>query len=135
MEAGRTADPARFGRFLLAGGLAAGANFGSRFAFSILFSFEIAVVCAFVVGLTTGFILMRGYVFEAKNKPLMPQIWRYGAVNLFALLQTLVISVVLARWFLPLLGIKGLAEPIAHAVGVAVPVVTSYFGHKLATFK
>ena len=54
---------------------------------------------------------------------------------MLAVLQTLVVSLVLARWLLPALGVTQHAEAIAHAVGVAVPVVTSYFGHKLATFK
>jgi putative flippase GtrA len=41
----------------------------------------------------------------------------------------------LARRLLPAAGITEHAEAIAHAVGVAVPVVTSYFGHKKATFR
>lgn len=136
MSAGQqAAGGTQFGRFLLAGGVAAAANYGSRFLFSAWFTFEVAVVLAFFVGLTTGFVLMRSYVFQAGGKPLLPQVWRYVAVNLLALLQTLVISVLLARWILPVMGINALAEPIAHAFGVAVPVITSYFGHRLATFR
>jgi len=131
----QAAGAMQFGRFLMAGGLAAAANYGSRFLFSIWFNFEVAVVFAFFVGLTTGFLLMRGFVFDASGRPLLPQLWRYVAVNFLALLQTLIISVLLARWVLPAIGIHELAEPIAHALGVAVPVVTSYFGHKLATFR
>ncbi len=131
----RAATPVQFGRFLIAGGVAAAANYGSRFLFSVWFTFEIAVIMAFLVGLTVGFVLMRGYVFRATGRPLMPQVWRYSAVNLLALLQTLIISVLLARWVLPSIGVEALAEQIAHAFGVAVPVITSYFGHRLATFR
>ena len=129
------AEGARFARFLVAGGVAALANYGSRFLFSLRFDYEIAICLAFVVGLATGFLLMRRYVFMAHDKPLRPQVIKYVAVNGLALLQTLAISLLLARWLFPLIGVDRHAEAIAHAVGVAVPVVTSYFGHRLSTFR
>ena len=54
---------------------------------------------------------------------------------LFLVPLTLVISLLLARWLLPSLGIVTHAEALAHLVGVLVPVVTSYFGHKFLTFR
>ena len=125
----------QFALFLVSGGLAAALNWGSRFLFSGLFRFEAAVVLAFLVGLLSGFILMRLFVFNGAGKPIAPQVGKYIAINLFALLQTLVISLVLARWVLPSFGIVVHAEALAHLVGVLVPVVTSYFGHKLFTFR
>jgi len=121
--------------FLVSGGLAAALNWGSRFLFSEFVRFEVAVVLAFLVGLLSGFVLMRMFVFNGAGKPIAPQIGKYVAVNLFALVQTLVISLVLARWLLPSLGIVQYSEALAHLVGVLVPVVTSYFGHKLLTFR
>ena len=121
--------------FLVSGGVAAGLNWGSRFLFSEFVRFEVAVVLAFLVGLLSGFILMRAFVFNGAGKPIFPQAGKYVAVNLFALLQTLVISLLLARWLLPSLGIVEHAEALAHLVGVLVPVVTSYFGHKFLTFR
>jgi len=123
--------------FLLTGGIAAGLNWGSRFLFSEIFSFETAVVLAFIVGLLSGFILMRVFVFDGTNKPVVPQIGKYLAVNLFALLQTLAISLLFVRWVLPAVGVldAAKAEAIGHLVGVLVPVITSYFGHKLLTFR
>jgi putative flippase GtrA len=125
----------RFGLFLVAGGIAAAANYGSRFGFSLWFSYPVAIVLAYLVGMTVAFLLMRQYVFDGRGKALPPQVWRFTLVNALAVLQTLVVSLVLARWLLPALGVTQHAEAIAHAVGVAVPVVTSYFGHRLATFK
>lgn len=125
----------RFALFLAAGAIAAAANYGSRFGFSLWFSYPVAIVLAYIVGMTVAFALMRQYVFEGGGKPLAPQIVRFGAVNMLAVAQTLVVSLLLARWLLPAAGVTAHAEAIAHAVGVAVPVVTSYFGHKMATFK
>ncbi len=78
---------------------------------------------------------MRVFVFDGIGKPVASQVGWYVIVNLFALLQTLAISVVLARWVLPSIGIVNGGEALAHLVGVLVPVVTSYFGHKLLTFR
>jgi putative flippase GtrA len=35
----------------------------------------------------------------------------------------------------PAMGMRFHPETLAHAIGVAVPVFTSYFGHKALTFK
>ena len=125
----------RFVRFLLAGGLAAIANYLSRFAFSIWFPFEASIVMAFVVGLAAGFLLMRRYVFDGVDKPLRPQVARYLGVNLVALLMTVAISSYLARSLLPVLGFTTHVEAIAHAVGIGAPLLSSYVGHRLLTFR
>lgn len=122
-------------RFLFAGGIAAAANFGSRFIFSLWCNFEVAIVLAYLVGMLVAFLLMRGYVFDACGKSLAPQIIKFTIVNLLAVLQTLVISVALARWGLPAIGIHSDTEALGHLVGVLVPVGTSYVGHRLATFR
>lgn len=125
-----------FLKFLLAGGIAAGANFGSRFFFSRFLDYGYAVFAAYLVGMTVAFVLMREHVFNAKNGPLFRQVGKFIGVNVVAVLQTLVISLLLAQWLLPSVGIAGQqAETLGHLVGVAVPVVTSYLGHKLLTFR
>ena len=121
--------------FLLSGGFAAFLNWASRFLFSLWMPFEFAVVAAFFVGLISGFLLMRLYVFDGKEKPVMPQASKYAFINMLALAQTLIISVLLARWLLPIWGVVESAEASAHLVGVLVPVVTSYFGHRFLTFR
>jgi len=55
-------------------------------------------------------------------------------VNGLAIAQTLVVSLVLARWVLPWLGVTWQVEALAHAAGVAVPVLSSFVLHKRATF-
>ena len=132
---GAAAFSSRFLRFILAGGLAAGANYGSRFAFSVWFSYEVAILLAYLVGMTVAFVLMRAYVFEGRGKAVIPQAGKFALVNVLAVLQTLVISLLLARWGLPAVGIERHAEAIAHFVGVLVPVATSYAGHRFATFR
>ncbi|AMM24207.1 GtrA family protein [Variovorax sp. PAMC 28711] len=125
----------QFIRFLVAGGIAAAANYGSRFLFSIWLSYGPAIVLAYLVGMSVAFVLMRQHVFSAGSGALGPQVAKFVAVNLLAVIQTLLISLVLARWILPSLGVVAQAEATAHLVGVLVPVATSYFGHRMLTFK
>lgn len=125
----------QFINYLFSGGIAASLNWGCRFLFSELFQFEVAVVLAYLVGLLSGFTLMRVFVFTGADKPVIAQAGKYVAVNLFALPQTVIISSVLARWALPLIGIFDHAEALAHFAGILVPVATSYFGHKYFSFR
>ena len=124
-----------FHRFLAAGAIAAAANFGSRFLFSQWMRFEWAVLCAFGVGLAVGFSLMRTFVFNATGKGLGRQLAWFVAVNVLAAAQTFAISVVLARWALPAVGVHRFAEAAGHLVGVLTPIITSYLGHRLLTFR
>lgn len=118
----------------MAGGVAAAANYASRFGFSVWFAFPVAIALAYAVGMITAFLLMRRYVFQAHGKEILPQALKFVLVNAFALLQTLLVSLILAQWLLPSLGISSGVEALAHAVGVAFPVFTSYVLHKHATF-
>ena len=125
----------RFVAYLLAGGVAALLNWSSRFLFARWFNYPVSIVLAFVIGLIAGFALMRWLVFEAAAKSAARQIPLYLLVNLLALVQTLCVSLIFARWVIPGLGLSVQPEGPAHLIGILVPVVTSYFGHKYLTFR
>lgn len=124
----------QFLMFLVAGGIAAAVNFGSRIILSEWMHYVPSIVIAYCLGMVTAFILNRLLVFQEAANPLKHQIAWFVLVNLAAVVQTIAISLVLARWLLPALGVEFHIETLAHAVGVAVPVVTSYFGHKYLSF-
>lgn len=124
----------QFPRFLVSGGLAALANFGSRFLFSEFMAFEYAVTAAFFVGLGTGFLLARRFVFRNSANSLGAEIGYYLLVNLLALLQTWLLSVYLASELVPVLGLQ-LGQAAAHMAGIILPTLTSYLGHKYFTFR
>lgn len=130
-----TATPRQFGFFLIAGGIAALANIGSRIAFSHWLAYAVAIVAAYLVGMVVAFILNRLLVFRAPTHALHHQLFWFTAVNIAALLQTLGISLLLARWLLPWLGFHRQVETISHIVGVGVPAITSYIGHRYLSFR
>jgi len=126
---------AKFVRFLVAGGIAALANIGSRIGFSAFLPYVPSIVLAYLVGMLTAYVLNRIAVFGRGDRAIHEEFGWFAAVNVLAVAQTLVISVALAWYLLPWLGVRAHAETIAHVVGVVVPVFTSYLGHKYWTFR
>lgn len=127
-------------RFLLAGGLAALVNFGSRFIYNIFVDFSTAVVLAFFTGLGTAFLLNKKYVFLSSRNSIAQEMGWFMVINLLALAQTWGLSVYLASLlpnYMPDYGSHGraLADALAHGLGVLLPVFTSYIGHKYLTFR
>lgn len=123
-----------FAGFVVAGGLAALANMGSRWVFSTVLSYPVAIVAAYGVGMVTAFVLMRSQVFGSGGGGLAREAGAFTVVNLLAVAQTLLVSLALAYYLLPWIGWHWQRETVAHAVGVAVPIVSSYYGHKHWTF-
>lgn len=121
--------------FLLTGGVAAVVNFGSRIVFSIWLSYSNAIILAYLVGMITAFVLARLFVFKESQQPIQHSVLFFSVVNIFALLQTWLVSLGLAFHLLPLLGVERFTQEIAHAVGVVVPVFSSYLGHKHFSFR
>lgn len=121
--------------FLLAGGIAALANIFSRMALSQFMSYVPAIILAYCVGMATAFVLNRFFVFTNSTNRFHEQALWFTIVNLAAVAQTIAISLLLLHWLLPALGIKWHRESIAHIIGVLVPVVTSYVGHKHLSFR
>ncbi len=129
------AGPSRqFVAFIVVGGLAALVNLVARILFNQAVSYEVAVVLAFVVAMSCAFLLNRRYVFADAQGDTRRQYTRFAIVNLLALVQVWLISVGLLRLLFPAIGFSWQAETIAHAIGVASPVLTSYFAHKYYSF-
>ena len=133
----------RFMAFLFTGGLAALVNILSRIGFEWalrqqglgpITSYEIAVVLAYLVGMTTAFSLAKMFVFAGSGRALHIEYGRFALVNVAALVQVWLVSVVLARLVFPAAGLTWNAETIAHVVGVLSPVFISYHGHKRFSF-
>jgi putative flippase GtrA len=125
----------QFSLFFLAGGIAASVNIGSRVLLGNLMPYALSIVVAYLLGMLTAFTLNRRFVFPGAANPLHQQALWFALINVAALAQTLLVSVGLARWLFPAMGWTWHPETIAHVVGVMVPIVSSYIGHKRLTFR
>ena len=131
----KTSSGRQFQLFVLTGGAAAFVNVLSRIGFSMLFRFELAVLAAYSVGMVTAYILARRYVFTDSGQSIKKSFAAFALVNLFAVLQTWLVSFGMRHLLLPIIGAVALVDLLAHSFGVIVPAFTSYFGHKHVSFR
>ncbi|AGW91649.1 hypothetical protein N234_16590 [Ralstonia pickettii DTP0602] len=121
--------------FLLTGGFAATVNWTSRIVYNLWLPYSYAIVAAYLTGMVTAFVLAKVFVFTTSTQSTGRSALIFTLVNIAAVLQTWGVSVVLAYYLLPALGVISHSKEIAHLFGVAVPVVTSYIGHKKYSFR
>ncbi len=124
----------RFALFLFAGGTAALVNILSRIAFNWLMPYEVAIVVAYLCGMTMAYLLNKRFVFTSSGRGVASEYMRFALVNLAAVAQVWIVSVGLARLVFPAIGFIWHAETVAHVIGVTIPVFTSYLGHKHFSF-
>ena len=124
----------RFIRFAVSGGLAAAVNILSRIALSQVTSYSIAIVIAYLIGMTTAYVLMKFLVFERSGRSATGEYLRFGVVNIVALAQVWCVSMLFAVYIFPWLMPSVSPETPSHIIGVLSPIATSYFFHKHFTF-
>ncbi|MDR3088492.1 MAG: GtrA family protein [Desulfobulbaceae bacterium] len=122
--------------FLFCGGIAAVVELGGRWLVNFWLPYKAAIIVGRLAGMLVAFLLFKFMVFKTANTG---QTQREGAwfilVNLLAILQVLVISVGLADYLFPWLGMDFHPKDIAHIIGVTTTAVSSFIGHKFFTFK
>ena len=121
--------------FIVSGAFAAAVNFFSRILYSFWLEFSVAVLVAYLTGMVTAFFLFRAFVFSRSATSLSHSAFFFVVVNLIAVSQTWVVSLLAAYYVLPSLGVHDFVHEIAHGIGILVPVFTSYLGHKYWSFR
>ena len=124
----------QFFLFVIAGGLAAVANIGSRIIINFWLDFRISVILAYCIGMLVAYILSRMFVFTENKTSVLSSSIKFVLVNVIAIIQTYYISVYL-NIFLKNYTELQFTEEIAHAVGIIVPVISSFIGHKYFSFR
>ncbi|MDH5600996.1 MAG: GtrA family protein [Gammaproteobacteria bacterium] len=124
-----------FLQFLFVGGIAAFINFISRIGFNEFVNYRVAVVLAYIVGMIVAFTLFKYYVFEKSGKHYIDEVKNFTIVNILGIVQVWFISIGLAEYFFPYISLTFYPYEIAHFIGLCVPAISSYFGHKHFSFK
>lgn len=131
---GSTGEGKRFASFIVTGGIAALVNLASRWLLSHGMPYEVAVSFAYLVGMTTAFLLSRQFVFEISGSSWLVDYGRFALVNAFSFIVVLGVSAGMLRLVLPFIGWAWHAEEVAHLVGVVSPITLSYYAHKHYSF-
>lgn len=125
----------QFGKFLIAGGLAALANFTARFALEPLLGFLQSVIAAFAVGFLVAFLLNKIFVFPASGKPLRQELGWFFLFNAIAFPVVIGASIFLNIYvFGPWLS-QDLSKAAAHGTAIILPVFINFAAHKFITFR
>ena len=125
----------QFSKFVIVGGVAAAVNFASRIVFNWSMSYRVAVFWAYIVGMICAYLLQRLFVFGASDHHPTKEFFYFTLVNMVAIIQVWLISVGLAEYLFPYIGFDYFAKEIAHAIGISIPAISSYYGHKYISFK
>lgn len=120
--------------FVVTGGIAALANLASRWALSHALPYVAAVTIAYLIGMTIAFLLARRFVFTARAVHWRHEYGRFALVNIVSLLVVLAVSVGLRDLILPAIGWHWHPEDVAHLIGVASPILLSFYAHKHFSF-
>jgi putative flippase GtrA len=124
-----------FIRFLFSGGIAALVNWLSRIMYSLWLDYTVAVAVAYLTGMVTAYVLFRLFVFGRGQNSIARSVSYYILVNGAALTLTWLTSVGLGLYLFPSIDFTWYPLEVAHAIGVAVPAISSYFGHKYFSFR
>lgn len=124
-----------FINFVWVGGFSALVNITSRILFNSIFHYIISIIIAYLIGMTTAYFLCRLLVFTPKKNNTFQQIGYFILINVLAVLQTIIVSLVLVNYVFLWINDLSIRETFSHFIGVCVPVFTSYVGHKYLTFK
>lgn len=122
-------------RYLVAGAMAAGLNWGSRFGWSLFLPFSLAVAAAYATGMAFAFMMFRRFVFNASEAGVGSQLRNFLIINALGVAQTWILAVVMVDKILPAMHWTFQPEACGHALAIAAPTVTSWFGHRYFTFR
>ncbi len=123
-----------FIKFLILGGVAALINFVSRIFINFFLSYRFSIILSYFLGMIVAFYLFRKFIFIKSQKPIKKQIYGFVTVNILGIIQVWCVSVFLEEFFFPLISFNFYSKEFAHAIGISVPAITSYFGHKYLSF-
>ena len=123
-----------FIKFLCCNGFAAAVNFGSRIAINRFTNYLSAVIIAYCCGMVTAFILNKLLVFKGSNYNTRRQFAGFVIVNVFAVIQTVLFSMLFQSYIFPKIEFTFYPDEVAHFIGITIPVITSFYGHKYFSF-
>ena len=121
--------------FVITGGIAALVNIITRLIFSFFIDFTFSILLSYFIAMVLAYSLARRFVFRKSKKSIYSSFALFSLINLLAVVQTLLISIITRDYLLEKMINLQYANFISHTLGVATPIFTSFLGHKYLSFK
>jgi putative flippase GtrA len=121
-------------RFLVAGSSAALVNWLVRFPLELIMPFAATIVVSMAIGLVSGFILYKAWVFPPTDRLLWLQIRDFLLVNVVGQIVMIGVALLLRELLVGAGVATMIAGGVAHFVGIAVGAFANYLGHRHFTF-
>jgi putative flippase GtrA len=125
----------QFIKFSAVGGVAALLNWSSRIAFNYVVSYELALVLAYGVGISSALVLNKIYVFQLSKRSLHWEVSFFVLVNLIAFPFVWSISYTLSEILFPRIGFLFYPRATAHGLAIFFPLFVNFVAHKYITFR
>jgi putative flippase GtrA len=129
MRAGRTVS-----RFLVCGATAAITNWLARIALAPYLGFESAVLAAYGIAMVVAFALYRSLVWPDGGHSLRRQIGGFLVVNMIGAVVVVWVAMAARIGFTAFAIPAGIADALAHGLGIAVAAGVNYVAHARITF-
>lgn len=120
--------------FLAVGGFAALLHWSARIGLSLWLPFSIAVIAAYIIGMSIAFLLNSFFVFPNSEKSRYSQARHFIIVNLAFLPVVWLASLQINR-YLKYWGFSNYSEALAHAIAISLPMLVTFLIYKLFAFK
>jgi putative flippase GtrA len=125
---------AQFLKFFVSALAAAAVNFFARYSLDPYIGYNKAIIVAYLIGTVFAFFLYEREVFGKGARPVWQEVGLFAFVTLAAVAQTLIVSIVLHEHLFPWWHFDWHSKEVAHFIGMAVPMFSSFLGHKYITF-
>lgn len=126
---------AQFLRFLTAGGFAAVVNFAVGYSLAGQLPFHSDIVAGHLSGMVVAFFLFERDVFGRAEGSRSREVLVFLLVNGLAVLQTWIVYILLRQKLFPAIDFHFHPAELSRVCAIAVPVFTSFLGHKYFTFR
>ncbi|WP_431559452.1 GtrA family protein [Methyloceanibacter sp.] len=95
-----------------------------------------SIVISQAIGMAYGFVIFRAWAFAGfERRSVLLQIRDFLLVNLAGAITTIGVAIPLRNLLLAAFDAPVMADPAAHAIGIAAGAVVNYLGHKQYTFR
>lgn len=125
----------QFIKFMVSGSISTLVNILSRFSLGFFISYPSSIVVSYIIGMATSYLIFKLWVFKTQRNNILRQLSCFLLINFIGLGQTLLISIILVNYVFFSIQPVLIKETLAHIIGLAIPIATSYIGHKHVTFK